>query len=195
MVFFKRFKARRLRKKIGYMIKNRQENAVSDQIIAKEIQLHYHLAKLYKLLIGNHKEPFARESMLECYRMAASIGDLKAHFLLGEALLEEGKFWQELYNSDFTFEVYKTYQDNVFLEAFRYLEEAESQGYALAKRQLGLAYINGWGKEVDGDKGFKKIVESIDMLGEWPKVTEIFKKLNLNKPEFYAQLTNLQKGG
>ncbi len=177
------------------MVENRQNNAVSDLALAKEIQFYYRLANLYHSLIGHKKVPFARELELECFRMAASLDDVKAGYLLGEALLEEGKFWQEQYKSVFSYEVHKDYQERFYNEAFQYLANAEQNDYALAKRLIGLAYINGWGKEADQDKGFKLVVESIDMLGEWPKVTEIFKKLNLNTPEFYSQLTNLKKGG
>lgn len=194
MVFFKRFKARRLQKKLGLMIKHREQNAVSDTLLAKEIALCYRLASLYKSLIGCKKEPYAKEMQLESYRLAANINDTRAYYLVGSQRLEDGKFWQSLSEGDFSSDYHQMHAKEAFKEAFNYLEMADNNDYALARRQIGMAFINGWGKEVDKDKGFKMVVESIDKLNEWPKVTEVFKSLDLNKPEFYEQLTNLRKG-
>jgi hypothetical protein len=80
----------------------------------------------------------------------------------------------------------KRYQD-LYFQSHAYLGEA-SQKSVEALRILGLCSIHGWGEPMDRKKGFGLIVESINRENSWDKVTEIFAKIGLNKPEFLQEL-------
>lgn len=192
MMIFIEWKLKKLIKKAAFYYKNRQANAVSDNQIAKEVGICYRIASIYDKNRFSKKFPHAKEYALEYYRLAASLNDVKATYIVGNRLLEEGKFWQALSNTHLQCKAHEKYSELYFREAFAYLEKADENNYPLAKRLLGLAYINGWGVEVQSEKGFKMVVDSIEQEGSWDKATDLFKELGLNKPEFFTALMEMR---
>ena len=76
----------------------------------------------------------------------------------------------------------------LYKEAHQYLHSAVSQKPIQAKRLLGLCYINGWGVDIDKDKGFDLIVASIEEENSWPRVQKVFAEIGINKSEFFSEL-------
>lgn len=190
-----RLKLRSLKKKALAMVKKRQENAVSDAELTKEIALHAEITALYDKHKTDKKSPNAELLAIESLRIAAQLGDANAQYELGRRLLEKGKFWDEVKASYLANDIHDKYAKDCYDEAFLFLRSAQEQSQPLAKRLHGMAYINAWGVERDEDKGFKMVIDSIDMEGSWEKATEIFKELGLNKPEFFNKVMQYRQTG
>jgi TPR repeat protein len=188
MNFFQRSKLKSLRKKVQGIHAQREHNS-NNANIQGEIKLQYELAQFYDKHRFDSGLPQAEIYALECYRAAAALGDMKAHYICGQRLLDQAKFWDAwsrtpLYGAA----IHKKYAAACYEEAFAYLETADLSDYVLAKRLLGLVYIHGWGKPKDLDAGYKRILDSIELEKSWDKATKIFEELKLNSPEFFAAL-------
>jgi TPR repeat protein len=189
-MFFKRFKVKRLTKKAKSMQQSRIHSQADEVTLKKEINIYYTLAEIYNKKQGKKKWPFAREMALECYRAAAGIDDSEAQYILGKNLLDEANFRRSLQQSEvFASPTNETRMNNLYSEALAYLKAAENLDHIKAKRLHGLCYINGWGLEQDKKHGFDLVVESIEMQNSWDKVPQIFADMDLNKPEFFSQLS------
>lgn len=195
MFQFKRWKIKRLAKKIKAMQVNRINNQPGDEVLKKEISYYFEMAKMYQKLKCNAKFPHAEVMVIECYRAAAEMDSAEAHYLLGKMFLDEGKYRQSLgeegiFNSP---ENQKECQ-RVYEEAHRHLLAADTLHHIEAKRLRGLSIINGWGVAADKDAGFELVVASIDQEQAWDKVPQIFAAIGLNKPEFFAAIMQRRKG-
>ncbi len=178
-----------MKKKLKALKHNRLLNPASDEAIAKEIGLYINLAKIYQSVKNRKKFPFAILMEEECLRAAASLDSTEAQYKLGNKLLEEGKFRDQLEQEELFANVSNERQKKqLYEEAHAYLLAADNLGHIEAKRLRGLSYINGWGVESDKKKGFDLIVESIDKENSWDKVPQIFASMGLNKPEFFSAL-------
>ena len=186
--FIKTRKARKLQKKITLLYKQRQSNSVSDADLAKEIAYNLELAEYYDKKRWNTHFPYAELLAQEAYRAAASLNDVNAQYLLSKRLVKMARFWQERSQGIYAMQVHQRYANDLYEEAFAYLETAEKQGHALAKRLHGLAYINGWGVEKEEEKGFQMVVDSIEQEKAWDRATQIFTELGLNKSEFFSSI-------
>lgn len=186
--FLKRMKIKKLKKKLELLFNNRQTNPATDEELHKEIQLAFELGKMYDNLRFNKGFPHADLLALEAYRIAASLEDTKALYILAERMIERGKFWDELRAETHACKAHDKYAKDTYEEAFVYLKAAEDKGNFLAKRLHGLCYINGWGVDSSPDHGFKLVIKSIEQEGAWDRATEIFKELGLNKPEFFSYI-------
>lgn len=189
--FFKRFKARRLTKKIAVLQKIREHGTSSEKDLAKEKELYHHLADLYLLLERDKKTYYARDMRLAVYRASAVLDDTKAQFILGNLLLDEAKFRADLeakgiFSSPSNFKE----MERLYEESRAYFFAAEKLDHIQAKRMHGLFYINGWGVPVDKEHGFELVVESIKMENSWARVPQIFSEIGLNKPEFFSALSD-----
>lgn len=191
--WFTRLKLKSMLKKATAMHNHRENNAVSDIIIKKEVILLYEIAKVYEKNQYHKKFPRARENMLEAYRAAAALNDANAKYLVGKQLMDDGKFWDSLQSTAFACNAHKKYAAAAYEEAFVYLDAAESAGHPLAKRLKGLAFVNGWGVAKDNDKGFSLIVDSIDQENAWDRATKIFDEIGLNKPEFFSSIMSIRQ--
>ena len=190
MLFFKRYKIKRLDKKIKAMQHNRLHNPVSSELQQKEVSLYLKLADLYNKLKGHKKYPFAYDMYLECYRAAANIEDAGSQYILGKELLEKAKFRHQLQAEGlFASDSNEKRMKMLYGEALAYLTAAEQQDHIQAKRLHGLCYINGWGVEQDKRTGFDLVVASIEQENSWDKVPQIFAAMGLNKPEFFSALS------
>lgn len=188
-MFLKRFKIRKLMKKLKAMQQNRIHNQPSDEIIAKEVGYYHELAGIYNSLIGHKSYPFASDIVNACLRAAANLDDTAAQYQLGKELLDEAKLREQLQREGLFASLSNERQMNqLYEEALAYLQAAEKLGHVQAKRLHGLCYINGWGMSVDKDKGFELVVASIDQENSWDKVPQIFASIGLNKPEFFSAL-------
>ena len=144
---------------------------------------------------GKKKWPFAREMVLACYRASAMLDDAKAQYLIGKALLDEAKFRETLEKDNlFASQSNQRSMQQLYEEALAYLSAASGMEHVLARRLLGLCYINGWGVSKDNEGGFKLVVESIEIEQSWDKVPQIFASIGLNKPEFFSALTKMRSG-
>ncbi len=189
MCLFKRFKVKRLQKQLKVMYAARTQNQDNAALQQKEIAAYAKLADLYERLKGKKKFPFAREQALACYRAAALLDDVVAQYTLGVKLLEEAKLRDTLQQS----ELFKTDSNALFMqelykEAHGFLLEAEKHQHINAKRIRGLCYINGWGVDIDKDKGFDLVVASIEQENSWDRVQKIFAQLGINKSSFFSEL-------
>ncbi|MDI9818233.1 MULTISPECIES: sel1 repeat family protein [unclassified Legionella] len=188
-MFFKRFKIRRLTKKLKAMQQSRIHNQPRDEILAKEISYYHELAAIYETLIGHKKYPFAEEMMIACLRAAGTLDDSSAQYQVAKKLLEEAKFRQRLQLEGlFASPSNERQMKQLYEEALVYLQAAEKLGHIQAKRLHGLCYINGWGVESDKEKGFELVVASIEQENSWDRVPQIFASIGLNKPEFFAAI-------
>lgn len=189
-MFLKRFKIRKLTKKLKAMQLNRIHNQPPDEVLAKEIGFYHELATIYNSLIGNKAYPFASEMASACLRGAASLDDSEAQYQIGKKLLDEAKFREQCeHDGLFASPSNERQMHQHYEEAHAYLQTADKLGHTLAKRLLGLCYINGWGVTSDKDKGFELVVASIEQENSWDKVPQIFESIGLNKPEFFSALT------
>ena len=194
MILFKRFKLNRLRKKVGILCQERLSNEVSDAAITKEIMLYKKIGKIYDAMYRSKKFPYVREMAIESYRLAADLGDVEGMRIVGERLLEFGKFWESMAGTLYYNEVHDTYKRQYFDEAFLYLNTANDLNDVISKRLLGLSYINAWGVGIDVDKGLTYIIESLDLDNAWPRSSAIFSELGLDKPEFFKKIMSLKRG-
>jgi TPR repeat protein len=186
MAFFKRLKLKSLLKKVKKFHDLRDQGANID--IKNEVNALHAVAEFYTDNIYNKAFPNASVLSLEYYRAAASLSDAKAQYITGRLLLDQAKFWEQWANGFYGDALHKQYATDSFAQAFKYLSAAESNGYALASRLHGLAYIHGWGVEKNTNTGFKYVLDSIEMDKAWDKATKILEELNLNTPEFFAAL-------
>jgi hypothetical protein len=182
------WREKRMHKRIYVLQHERESNQVSQQAIDQEIKLLKDLADFYQKRHNSKWYPYATEMLENVKRKAASIGSTEAQLWLGQHLLEHAKameIWQN--------EKVLANQENekrcreLYFQAHAFLQEA-SQNSVDALRILGLSSIHGWGVPMDRKKGFGLIVESINRENSWDKVTEIFAKICLNKPEFLQEL-------
>ena len=193
--FFRtRFKISRMLKKLAAMQSQRSHTQQSDQVIQKEIKMYHDLAGIYARLERKKSFPFARESKLACYRAASMLDDMQAQFLLGSTLLDEAKIrvtWET--NGVFSSQSNQRTLQQLFEEVHGYLSAAEKLGHIQAKRLRGLCYINGWGVPEDKKAGFELVMGSIQQENSWDKIPQIFASMGLNKPEFFAALTEYRQ--
>ncbi|KTD19399.1 hypothetical protein E3983_08275 [Legionella israelensis] len=195
MFSLKRWKIRKLTKKLKALKHNRLSEQPRDEVIKKEISYYFELAALYKTVIGKKKFPYAKLMLLECYRAAAALDDSTANFNLGYHLLEEAKYRDALQKEGlFDSQRNEVRMSQLYEEAHAYLKAAEQLGHIEAKRLRGLCYINGWGVDVDKEGGFELIVASIEQEGSWDRVPQIFAAIGLNKPEFFSAIMQRRKG-
>lgn len=195
MGFFKRLKINRLIKKLQVLKQAREHNQPTDEAVRTEKAMYHQLAAIYKKLHGHKKWPFARERCLACYRAAAMLDDATAQYLLGQALLDEAKMRASLEDSHvFASQSNARSMQQLYEEAHAYLSAAAGFQHVEARRLHGLCYINGWGVPEDKERGFKLVVESIEIEQSWDKVPQIFASIGLNKPEFFSALTKMRQG-
>lgn len=188
-MLFKRWKIKKLTKKIKAMQQYRQHNQPNDEVLAKERTYYHELAACYRRLRGHKAYPFAEEMEQACWRASAVIDDKEAQYWLGKQLLDEAKFREQLQQEGvFASSSNERQRYQGYEEAHAYLQAAEKLGHIEAKRLRGLCYINGWGVEANRDKGFDLVVGSIEQENSWDKVPQIFATLGLNKPEFFSAL-------
>ena len=189
MLLLKRFTIRSLTKKLKLMHQNRLHNQPSDEVIGKEINLYRTLATIYRAFRNKKKYPFSDLMVTECLRAAAALDSSQAQYELGEKLLEEAKFREKLEMEGlFANDANARRMRELYQDAHTYLFNADKFSHILAKRLRGLCFINGWGVEIDKNKGFELVVASIDQENSWEKVPQIFAAIGLNKPEFFAAL-------
>lgn len=194
MILFKKFTIKSINKKLKSMQQNRQHNQPSAELIQKEVGLYNSLIEIYKSL-NNKKHPFSQIMIRECLRAAASLENSDAQYRLAEQLLAEAKFRMNLEKEQlFANPTNEAQAERLFNEALAHLISAENLGHIQAKRLHGLCYINGWGVEADGKKGFDLVVASIEQEGSWDKVPQIFAEIGLNKPEFFSALVKHRDG-
>lgn len=193
-MLLRKFKIKRLTKKLKAMQLARVHNQPKDEVLQKEINYYHELASLYRRLIGNKKYPFAFDMVIVCLRAASHLDDMAAQYELAKILLEEGKFREKLQEEGlFASAVNEREMKNCYEEALIYLQAAEKLGHIFAKRMRGLCYINGWGVSANKEKGFELVVESIEQENSWDKIPEIFAAIGLNKPEFFAAIMQRRK--
>ncbi len=194
MAYLKRWKIKKIVKKIKAMQANRVNNQPGDEMLKKEIAYYFELASIYSKLKGNKKFPYANLMYMECYRAAAGLDDAEANYQIGQMTLEEAKFRQNLEKDGvFKSETNLKKCNQLFEEAHAYLSAAIALKHVAAKRLRGLCYINGWGLEPDKKAGFELIVASIEEEGSWDRVPQIFASMGLNKPEFFSQIMQRRK--
>lgn len=189
MILFKKFKIKRLLKKIKSMQLQRVHTQPSVDAVKKEEAMYHRLAAIYHSLDGKKKYPFACEMALECYRASAALEDAEAQYLLAKSLLDEAKL-RDTFQTEGVFASEQNARKMKFLyeEAHAYLSAAVQLNHIKAKRLLGLCYIKGMGVPVDQDKGFEYVVSSIEQEQSWDKVPQIFGEMGLNKPEYFSAL-------
>lgn len=190
--FLRNRKIKKLTRKLNQYHKNRQSNAVHDSVLAKEISTYYQLARFYDKHQFDKDLPDSQNLALENYRMAANMGDSNAQCIVGKRLMDSGRFWVNLNNTIYHCEKHEDYADNYFKESVMYLNSSHEQGYFLATRLLGVAYVNGWGVDADVDGGGKLLVDSIEKEGAWDRASQIFAELGLNKPEFFSKFMSMK---
>lgn len=189
MIFLQRLTIKRMTKKLKAMQQARQLNQPPDEILAKEIDMYRTLGSVYQSLKNKKKFPFNELMVRECLRAAAGLDSASAQYDLALSLLEEAKFREALEKEGLLANPSNLRQArSLYEEAHAYLSSAEKLGHALAKRMHGLCLINGWGVDIDKDKGFELVVVSIDQESSWDKVPQIFAAIGLNKPEFFSAL-------
>nr|HAT8713328.1 hypothetical protein [Legionella jordanis] len=194
MKFLKRYRIKRLTKKLKAMQQNRIHNQPSDEVLAKEIAYYHELKEIYQNLVGNKKYPFAADMIQACLRAAGALDDANAQYDLAKTLLDEAKFRERLQLEGlFASSSNERQMKQLYEEAHIYLQNAEKLRHVLAKRLRGLCYINGWGVPADKEKGFELVVASIEQENSWDRVPQIFAAIGLNKPEFFAAIMKRRK--
>jgi len=189
------WRERRKHKRIYALAHERETNTATQAALDQEMKLYQDLADFYRKRLNSKWYPYATLMIENVHRRAASIGSTKSQLWLGNTLLEQAKameIWQKekvLANQ----ENEKRYQE-LYFQAHAYLQSASEQSVD-AMRVLGLCHIHGWGVPEDRKKGFGLIVDSINRENSWDKVTEIFAKIGLNKPEFLQELIKFRTQG
>lgn len=193
-MFMKRFKIKRLTKKINALQSVRAHAPAKPDDIKKELRYYRELMLIYKKLFKNKRVPFAKLAYLECLRQASELEDALSSFELGQLLLEEAKFRTSIQSDGaLASTINEKKASQLYEEAHAYLSNAEQLGSSKAKRLKGLCFINGWGVDPDQSKGFELIVASINDENAWDKVPQIFAEIGLNKPEFFQALNKHRK--
>lgn len=183
MSFFKRLKLKSLLKKAKKLHQVRDQGEAGGfklEIAALKELTHFFDANRF-----NKKFPDAQLQALEYYRAAAALDDAQAQHQLSQRLFAIARFYDEWEKNIYGSPIHKKYAEFYYEDAFKYLKQAETGGYALAKRFHGLAYINGWGVAKDSEKGFQMVIDSIEMEQAWERASKIFEELKLNSPEFF----------
>lgn len=192
MNIFKKMQFNSLIKKVRKYHQIREQGTQTN--IQDEIQALCKLAALYDANRYDKKLPKAEYLAMEYYRVAAALGDPESQYRCGQYFLEQGKFWDAWSRDIYGDDIHKKYAADAYQEAFQYLNTAAKNGYALAKRLHGLAYIYGWGVDRNTETGFQYVLDSIEMEGAWDRATKILDELKLNSPEFFAALMSYQAG-
>lgn len=182
-----------LKKKAQKYFEMRQGEQQQNPDITGEVKLQYKLAEFYEKHQYDKDVPHAEIYALECYRLAAILGDTKAQFICGKKLLDKGRFWEGMAQTIYACQAHSKYAYEYYKEGLTYLETAEQNGYSPAKRLRGLAFIHGWGLPKDYDLGFNLIVASIEEENAWDKAKEILVEINLDPSEFFAKLAAKKK--
>jgi TPR repeat protein len=194
MMFFKSLKIKKLIKIAKNMQQLRENNSPNDAALEKEINIYLQLAQIHRKLIGKKKYPFAREAVLLSLKAASSLDHVVSQYELGKMLLDEGVYRDNMEKLGiFASEFNLQRKTMVYKEAHAYLTSAAKHNNIQAKRQLGLAYINGYGVEVDKDHGFDLIVDSIEQENAWDRIQKIFSSLDINKSTFFSELFKHRK--
>lgn len=190
--FLKRQKIKSLRKQITDLAQRREQGKDGDR--DREVSLLLQLGHLY--LKHHHDLKLSHGEMLACevFRGSASLQSAEGQYLCGKLMLDQGKFWQAMKKSFLATQIQAHYAEQVFKEAFQFLNAAEEQEHALATRLHGMALIHGWGVESNRPAGYERVIKSISLENSWEKSNEIFKALGLNNEEFYAALNKSQNG-
>jgi TPR repeat protein len=189
MMFLNTWLIRRYHRQLKAIQSQRLLQPTTTQNIKKEIVLLNKLVKCYQKLIGSAKHPYALLFKLESLRKAAELDDPRSAFLLAEYYLNEGCTRQSIEEAgELGSSINIKKMKDSFEEAHAYLSKAVALNSIEAKRLRGLAYIRGFGVQADENQGFEWIIESINDEKAWDKVTDIFTKLELNTPEFFAKL-------
>lgn len=195
MFYLNQWKIKRLGKKIKSLQLARLSAQPNDLQLKKERACYYELAAMYKKLARSKKYPYAHIAEVECYKAAADLDDADAHHQVGQLVLNEAKFREQLgVEGVFNSQANIKRCAQLYEEAHAHLLAAEQLGHVQAKRLRGLAIINGWGAPIDKDAGFELVVSSIEQEGSWDKVPQIFAAMGLNKPEFFAAIMQRRKG-
>lgn len=190
MIFFKQRAIKKLQKKLKAMQHFREHNQPKDDVLKKEMQMYHKLAGIWKSLIGKKKFPFAQEMVAESLRASARLDDSEAQYQLGRMLMDEGRMREALQKEGLFASVgNERKMRECFEEAHALLEKSLDLGHIGARRLSGLCFINGWGVDMDREKGFERVVESIEQEKAWDKLPQIFASIGLNKPEFFEALT------
>jgi hypothetical protein len=193
MALIKKWQIKLCTKKIKAFQNAREHSQPSEEQLVKERKLYEKIVKLYSAVKKKKKFPFANVMILEAYRKASEIEDRDAQYKLAIHCIEEAKFRQAVQQEHvFASSLNEKKMKDLFAEGLSYLISAENLGHILAKRLHGLCYINAWGVSENREKGFAMVVESIDLEKSWDKVPQIFASIGLNKPEFFAALTNMR---
>lgn len=189
MFGIKSFRIKRSIRRLKSMQEDRLHQPPNQVKLKKEIAVYKKLARIYRGLIGRKKWPFAQLQAECCYRAAAGLNDADSLYIFGKKSLEEAIFRQKI-QSDIIFESESNMRriQELYTEAHQYLMAAVAQKPIQAKRLLGLSYINGWGVEIDKDKGFDLIVASIEEENSWPRVQKVFAEIGINQSEFFSEL-------
>lgn len=190
MNFLQRIKLKSLKKKVKNLYEKREKGANVD--VKYEAKAQMDLGNFYSQHLFDKDLPNAEVYALECYRAAAILGNSEAQYIFANRQMEKGKFWDELSSGMYGRDIHQKYAKACYEEAHNYAQKAEDNGYALAKRLRGLAYINAWGVEKDKTKGFQLVVDSIEEEGSWDKATQIFEEIGLNTPEFFSSIMALR---
>lgn len=194
MNFLQRAQLRSLQKKAKQLYEKRiAGNTTPD--IAAEIATQLKLAKFYDKHRFDKELSNTEILAFECYRAAALLGDLEAQYICGKRLLDKGRFWEQFSQGMYGTHVHKKYAEEAYKEGLSYIEAAEEQGYPLAKRLHGLAYLKGWGVEQTPTLGYKLIIDSIEEEKAWERAKEIIQELGLDVTEFFSHLAAYQKKG
>lgn len=180
-----------LEKKARTLFLKRERNAnVNNQT---EIRVLLALAKLYDKYRFSKSMPNAESIALEYYRAAALLGDHAAEYEFAKRFIEKAKFWELLAQGVYGLPIHQDYAKNLYDEAFIYLKRAEEAGYPLAIRLQGLTYVNGWGREVNKEHGYRLIANSIKEEGAWDNAHRIVAALGLDTKEFFASIMALKE--
>lgn len=191
MDFLLKRKLKKLQKRARILYDKRERGETID---AKyEIKAQLDLAHFYDKYRYYKIFPRAESCALEYYRTAAELGSAEAQYTFGQRRLEDAKFWDEWFAGINGQPLHQELAKSYYTEAFNNLSKAESNGYPLAKRLYGLAYIHGWGVPKDKDRGFKMVVESIEEEGSWNRATQIFTELGLNTPDFFSSIMAIKQ--
>ncbi len=190
----KRWKIKKIIKKLKAMQANRQHNQPVDDVLKKEIAYYFELAAIYKSIRANKKIPYAHLLYDECLRAAAGLDDAEANYQLGKINLDEAKFRENLEKEGiFKSDVNAKKCRQLYEQAHAYLSAAIVLAHIEAKRLRGLCLINGWGLDADKKAGFELVVASIEQEGSWDRVPQIFASMGLNKPEFFSAIMQHRK--
>jgi TPR repeat protein len=189
---FNKLRIKALEKKAHALFLKREQTANIN--VKPEVKVLLTLAQLYDKQRFNKKMPNAESIAAEYFRAAALLGDAAAQYEFARRYIEKAKFWDTLARGVYGLPIHREYAVKLYDEAFTYLKLAEEEGYPLAIRLQGLVYVNGWGRQVDKEKGYRLIANSIKEEGAWDKAHKIVAALGLDSKEFFASIMALKEG-